>query len=57
MPKLFDYVLSGSCYKVRLLLSMLGVGYETQAVDFYPGKEHKSASVLAINPLGQIPAF
>jgi glutathione S-transferase len=57
MPKLFDYVLSGSCYKVRLLLSMLGVQYETQEVDFYPGKEHKQAPFLAINPLGQLPAF
>ena len=57
MPKLFDYVLSGSCYKVRLMLSMLDVQYETQAIDFYPGKEHKGAAFLAINPLGQLPAF
>jgi glutathione S-transferase len=57
MPKLYDYVLSGSCYKVRLLLSMLGVAYETQAVDFYPGKEHKSAAFLVLNPLGQLPVF
>ena len=57
MPKLYDYVLSGSCYKVRLLLSMLGVQYETQEVDFYPGKEHKQPPFLLINPLGQIPVF
>jgi glutathione S-transferase len=57
MPKLCDYVLSGSCYKVRLLLSMLGVAYETQAVDFYPGKAHKQPQFLLLNPLGQIPVF
>jgi glutathione S-transferase len=57
MPKLYDYVLSGSCYKVRLLLSMLGVPYETQAVDFYPGKEHKSPAFIELNPLGQLPVF
>jgi glutathione S-transferase len=57
MPKLFDYVLSGSCYKVRLLLSMLDVKYETQAIDFYPGKEHKSPTFLILNPLGQLPVF
>lgn len=57
MPKLFDYVLSGSCYKVRLLLAMLKVEYETQAIDFYPGKEHKGAAFLALNPLGQLPVF
>jgi glutathione S-transferase len=57
MPKLYDYVLSGSCYKVRLLLAILGVQYETQAVDFYPGKEHKSGTFLVLNPLGQLPVF
>jgi len=57
MPKLYDYVLSGSCYKVRLLLSMLGIAYETQAVDFFPGREHKRPEFLALNPLGQLPVF
>lgn len=55
MPRLHDYVLSGSCYKVRLFLSLLGVPYEARAVDFYPGREHKSPAMLALNPLGQIP--
>jgi glutathione S-transferase len=57
MPKLYDYILSGSCYKVRLMLALLGVSYERQPVDFYPGKEHKSPDLLALNPLGQIPIF
>lgn len=57
MPKLYDYVLSGSCYKVRLLAALLGVHYDTQSIDFYPGREHKGATMLALNPLGQLPVF
>ena len=55
--KLYDYELSGNCYKIRLMLSILGVGYETQTVDFYPGMEHKSDWFLEINPLGQLPVI
>ena len=55
--RLHDYTLSGSCYKLRLLLGFLGVAYETQAVDFYPGREHKGAAFLEINPLGQLPVL
>lgn len=57
MLKLYDYELSGNCYKLRLLLSMLDVPYETVAVDFYPGNEHKSAWFLQLNPLGQLPVI
>ena len=57
MPKLYDYVLSGSCYKVRLLLSLLGIAHETTAIDFFPGREHKRPEFLALNPLGQLPVF
>jgi glutathione S-transferase len=57
LPKLYDYVLSGSCYKVRLMAALLGVRYETRSVDFYPGREHKGAEMLALNPLGQLPIF
>ncbi len=57
MPKLYDYVLSGSCYKVRLLLKMLDIAHETQAVDFFPGREHKRPEFLALNPLGQLPVL
>ena len=58
MPKLYDYVLSGSCYKVRLLLSMLGVAYETQASRFLSGQGAQAADrSCLLNPLGQIPVF
>lgn len=52
---LYNYVLSGNCYKVRLMAALLGVAYETRAVDFYPGFEHRSEALLALNPAGTLP--
>ena len=57
MIRLYDYALSGNCYKVRLLLKWLNLEYETQLVDFYPGFEHRSDAFLEINPLGQLPVI
>jgi glutathione S-transferase len=57
MIRLYDFELSGNCYKARLLMGMLGVPYERIALDFYPGREHKSPWFLAINPLGQLPVI
>jgi len=57
MIKLYNYELSGNCYKLRLLMHMLGVDYEKMPVDFYPGKKHKSAEFLEINPFGQLPVL
>ena len=55
--KLYDYELSGNCYKVRLLLNFLRVPYERVEMDFYPQREHKQPPFLAINPLGQLPVI
>ena len=55
MITLYDYELSGNCYKLRLLLSFLQIEYKTVPVEFYPGREHKSEWFLRINPLGQLP--
>lgn len=57
MIKLYDYELSGNCYKLRLLMSILGVDYQTVPIDFYPGREHKSEWFLKLNPLGQLPVL
>jgi glutathione S-transferase len=54
---LHDYLPSGNCYKVRLLLNLLGVSYESRPVDFHPDRQHKSAEFLKLNPLGQIPVL
>jgi len=56
--KLYDYELSGNCYKVRLLLHILQVAYERRSVNFFPGREHKSDDFVSnVNPLGQIPVL
>ena len=55
MIELYDYELSGNCYKIRLMLSFLKLDYLSKKVEFYPGKEHKSEKFLEINPLGQLP--
>jgi len=54
---LYNYVLSGNCYKVRLLASLLDVAHETIAIDFHPGKQHKSEIVLKLNPAGTLPVL
>ena len=55
MITLYDYELSGNCYKVRLLLSLLAIPHSLHPIDFYPGREHKSPWFLQLNPLGQLP--
>lgn len=57
MIKLYDYELSGNCYKVRLLAGFLGLELERVPIDFYPGREHKSPAFLSINPLGELPVI
>ncbi len=53
--KLYDYVLSPSCYKVRLMAALTGVKLEIRPVDFHPGAEHRDPEFLALNPAGSIP--
>lgn len=57
MLTLYDYELSGNCYKIRLMLGFLGLEHQTRHVDFHPGHEHKADWFLAINPLGQLPVI
>lgn len=53
--KLYDYVLSPSCYKVRLMAALAGVRLELRPVDFHPGAEHRGPELTALNPAGSIP--
>lgn len=53
--KLYDYVLSPSCYKVRLMAALTGIAVELRPVDFHPGAEHRGEELLALNPSGTIP--
>jgi glutathione S-transferase len=57
MITLYDYELSGNCYKLRLLMNFLKIQYKRVAVEFYPGREHKSDWFLKLNPLGQLPVI
>lgn len=57
MISLYDYELSGNCYKVRLLLSMLDIEHQKKTVEFYPAAEHKNQAFLAISPLGELPVL
>lgn len=57
MLKLYDYELSGNCFKIRWFLNILGIEYESIPVEFYPGKEHQSSWFKEINPLGQLPVI
>ena len=55
-PILYDYLFSGNCYKVRLLLSQLGIDYETQTLDIVAGGT-KQAWFYGKNPAGQVPTL
>ncbi|MGF1639958.1 MAG: glutathione S-transferase family protein [Rhodospirillales bacterium] len=56
MLRLYDFGQSGNCHKVRLMLSMLRLTFETVTVDMLAA-EHRSREYLEINPLGQVPAL
>jgi len=55
-PILYDYAFSGNCYKVRLLLSQLGIEHEIRNVDIIAG-EAQEPWFLAKNPVGQVPVL
>ena len=54
---LHDFHLSAECYAVRLLAAFVGAKLETRHVDVYPGREHETASFLALNPFGTVPVL
>jgi glutathione S-transferase len=54
--KLYDFPLSGNCYKIRLLLSMLGLPYQRETIDSTSG-ETQTAEFKQLNPRGQIPVL
>ncbi|HEX8049437.1 glutathione S-transferase family protein [Rhizobium sp.] len=54
---LYNYEMDEGSYRVRLLLSMLGLAYKTIAVDMFPGKEERKPAMLALNPLGTMPVL
>lgn len=57
MITLHDHELSGNCYKVRQLAAWLHVPLHRVPINLHPGRQHKSAEFLALNPLGQVPVL
>jgi len=56
MVTLYDYLPSGNGYKIRLLLSQLGVRFRLVEKDIMKG-ETRTPDFLAINPNGRIPVL
>ena len=54
--RLHDYAASGNCYKVRLLLALLGREYERVPVDIFAG-ETLTDAFGALNPVRALPGF
>jgi len=54
--ELYDLEPSGNCYKIRLLLALLGIDYELKSVDFMGG-EHKTDQFAEMNPFRELPVF
>jgi len=54
--KLYDLERSGNCHKVRVLLSLLGLGYESVRLDTSKG-ETLTPEFKRLNPRGQIPVL
>jgi len=53
---LYEHPLSGNSYKVRLLLSLLGLPFRAVTVDLFAGAGQKP-EYLAVSALGQVPAI
>lgn len=56
MLTLYDLPLSGNCHKVRLLLNLLSLPYQTHRLDS-AGGEQRTPDYLRLNPFGQAPAL
>ncbi len=54
--RLYDLDFSGNCYKVRMLLSMLGLGYQRIHIDTRTGQS-QTEEFKRLNPRGQIPVL
>jgi glutathione S-transferase len=56
MYKLYDFVLSGNCYKVRLLLTQLDISFERIPIDIVSQESHLP-DFLQKNPNGKVPVL
>ncbi|MEZ2226170.1 glutathione S-transferase family protein [Microcoleus sp.] len=56
MLKLYQYSMSGNCYKIRLLLTQLHLPFATLEIDILKG-ESRTKEFLKKNPNGRIPVL
>lgn len=56
MIKLYDYWRSSASYRVRIVLGLAGLKWETQSVDLLKS-EHRTDDHLAKNPQGLVPVL
>ena len=56
MVKLYDYLSSGNCYKIRLLLTQLQIPFQRVDIDILKG-ESRTPEFLSINPNGRVPVL
>ncbi len=56
MFRLYEYAPSGNCYKIRLLLGHLGIGFERVAVDIQSGGS-RTEEFLKLNANGRVPVL
>ncbi|MGL5309163.1 MAG: glutathione S-transferase family protein [Plesiomonas shigelloides] len=56
MLTVYGDLLSGNCYKIKLILQLLSIPHQWQHVDVLSG-ETRSAAFLAKNPAGKIPCL
>jgi glutathione S-transferase len=54
--RLYDYAASANCFKVRLLLALLGVRYDRVPVDIFAG-ETLTDAYAALNPARETPVL
>src|SRR5436853_7303274 len=56
LPRLYDYVASANCYKVRLLLAQLALPYERVPIDIFDG-DTLTDDYAALNPYRSTPVL
>ena len=57
MATLYDFELSAECYQVRLFMALNGIGYDTQPVDIFPGRDQDEDWFRRMSPEGRLPVL
>ena len=56
MLQLYTYAQSSASYRVRIVLALKGIDWQSVAISLLAG-DHQNASFLKINPQGRVPAL